>query len=204
MSTPRGTFNSNKRKSKGRDEKSVEESLVDIYNKLESLITSDTMEKMIHKLKSDIRKENEDMIQKLESRIFDLENSNDRLKQTVQSQEETIIELQKVQCEVYSKYNDLEQHGRKNSIRISGLRDTSDSESVDDCVKTVVSFVNRKLNIPVQSEDIDIAHRLGKFNKDRPRNIIIKFVHRRKKHEIIRARRQLKGTVCSSQFFPPC
>ena len=43
-------------------------------------------------------------------------------------------------------------------------------------------------------KDIDIAHRLGRYSRDKPRGVIVKLVHRSKKHEIVRARRKLKGT----------
>lgn len=50
--------------------------------------------------------------------------------------------------------------------------------------------------MPLQSCDIDIAHRLGTFDstKKTTRAVIAKFTHRRKKHEILRARTVLKNS----------
>ncbi|XP_060081921.1 sialoadhesin-like [Ylistrum balloti] len=83
---------------------------------------------------------------------------------------------------------------RKNSLRIAGLEDISPKVTAEECVEKIVTFVNDKLNVSLCSEDIDVAHRLGKFSKTKPRNVIVKFVRRRKRHQIIKSRRKLKGT----------
>jgi len=55
-------------------------------------------------------------------------------------------------------------------------------------------MVNEKMEVPVSLEDIDVAHRLGKFNNAKPRAIICKFTHRLHKASVIQQRRKLKGT----------
>lgn len=88
----------------------------------------------------------------------------------------------------------LEQHGRKDSIRIVGMEDTSERESVEECVQKVVDLLNDKLDVGLCKDDINIAHRLGKFRRNKPRNVIVKLTRRRTNHDILHKRRKLKNT----------
>ena len=50
--------------------------------------------------------------------------------------------------------NDVEQYSQHNNIRITGL----EPKEGEDCQTTVVSFLNKKLNVSVSTEDIEAAH----------------------------------------------
>ncbi|XP_033727750.1 uncharacterized protein LOC117317072 [Pecten maximus] len=145
-------------------------------------------------LREEIRRENRELIERLEGRVFDLEEQNEDLKQTVTKLEQHLSDSEDKRIELEIKQNDLEQHGRKNSIRIVGLEDSNRNETVEDCVGKIVSFVKDKLKVAICKSDIDIAHRLGPFQRGKPRSIICKFTHRRKKIEIIQGRKVLKGS----------
>ncbi|XP_033725206.1 uncharacterized protein LOC117315171 [Pecten maximus] len=77
-----------------------------------------------------------------------------------------------------------------------GLEDSNKNETVEECVEKIVKFAKEKLKVTIDNADIDIAHRLGMFQRDKPRNIICKFTHRRTKFEIIKQRKVLKGSRC--------
>lgn len=175
--------------SDGKDKRSIEERLDDITSALSSMITREYLDRKITSLKKDISDENKELIDRLEGKIIDLENENEDLKNTVEKLESRVEEIQE---KADGKINDLEQHGRKDSIRIIGLEDGSEQETVEECVVKVVNFVTDKLEVQLSKDDISIAHRLGRFRRNKPRNIIVKFTRRRKKHEIIRARKVLK------------
>ena len=49
-------------------------------------------------------------------------------------------------------------------------------------------------DLDLQPSHIDIAHRMGKHQKDKHRQIIVKFNSRMKKDQITRKRKLLKGT----------
>lgn len=104
--------------------------------------------------------------------------------------DEQIASLQEYKSDI----NDLEQHGWKNSLRIVGMEHNTERETVEECIDKVVVLVSKTLDVRLEIRDIDIAHRLGKFKKNKPRTIIVKFTHRTKKAEIIRGRRKLKGS----------
>ena len=91
--------------------------------------------------------------------------------------------------------NNLEQYTRRNSVRIYGINDRNPKESPIETARTVVQLVNDKLHLSISTADIDIAHRMGRFRSDANRPIICKFISRISKHEVVKARRMLKGTA---------
>ncbi|XP_033731169.1 uncharacterized protein LOC117320790 [Pecten maximus] len=177
---------------------SVADRLDELSAKLENSVTKEYMDSIVFKLKEDIQTEiqrqNEELVNSFKLRINTLESENEELKDKVSLLEQRQCDSDYTINDLECKFNDLEQQGRKNSVRISGLHDPSVKESVEDCVKKVVEFSNTKLGVSLRPEDIDIAHRLGKFDNSRKRTVIVKLTHRTKKQELVRARRILKGT----------
>ena len=63
---------------------------------------------------------------------------------------------------------------------------------LEECEKKILSIIRDKLTVDVRREDIEAVHRLGrKQEKDTPREIIVRFVSRRVRDSVIRARRNL-------------
>ena len=80
------------------------------------------------------------------------------------------------------RYTDLEQYGRRNNIRISGIKDSSTRpETSENTLNKMVELLRSKLKIDITEADIDVTHRLGNFNADRNRRVLVKFVSRRHK-----------------------
>ncbi|XP_033740525.1 uncharacterized protein LOC117327576 [Pecten maximus] len=169
---------------------STDERLDEICVVLASL--KDDMRSQIRALGDEMKAENRDLVERLESRVMDLELRNDVLNKKVTLLEQQVIDLKENQRKQEWVDNDIEQQGRKNSIRIIGLEDKNRNETVEQSVEKIVNFVKNKLKVPITEADIDTAHRLGPYTGQRPRNLICKFTHRRKKMEIIRNRKILK------------
>lgn len=197
------------KKDKGKDKDGLEEShkgdkggistedkIDHIYKVLSTLMTKDDMDARLNTLREEIKREHQERMDRLESRAFDLEEENEELKQTVSSLEDRLVTAEEKIRNTEHKQNDLEQQGRKNSIRLVGIEDTNQNEPVEETVEKIVTFVKNKLNVQIEGEDIDIAHRLGSFQRNKPRNIICKFTHRRKKFDVLRERKSLKGSGC--------
>ena len=91
--------------------------------------------------------------------------------------------------------NNLEQYTRRNSIRIYGLDDPDRKEPYHVTEKKVTKVLNSALGMHITSQDIVIAHRLGRFNESGNRPVICKFVFRTRKIQAITLRRKLKGTA---------
>ena len=80
---------------------------------------------------------------------------------------------------LYESLDDLQQYSRKNSLEIHGvLEDLYTSE------EDVVIKLSEVLDEPVRGEDIDITHKIYS-GKNKPRNIIVKFISHKKKNCIL-------------------
>ena len=73
------------------------------------------------------------------------------------------------------KIDDLEQYSRRNCLLLHGAVETN-AECTDDIINKTCA---EELVIDVKQEDLDRSHRLGKVkrNDNKPRSIIVKFVH---------------------------
>ncbi|XP_060565096.1 uncharacterized protein LOC132724279 [Ruditapes philippinarum] len=152
------------------------------------------------KVVSDGVKSIEDVIETLRNKVSDLEVKTDQLQEgnhqllhKNKTLQEQIDEREVKVKSLGEKNNHLEQYTRCNSVRIYGVADDV-SETYKDTCKKVISIISDKLQIKVGNGDFDITHRIGKFRSDGNRPIICKFVQRYLKHEVLKARRQLKGS----------
>lgn len=91
--------------------------------------------------------------------------------------------------------NEHEQYSRANNIRIYGLEDKTKEESAEESSAIVIQMLKDKLDLKVFPQEIDIAHRLGKFSTEGNRPVIVRFVRRSLKKKVISLRRNLKGTA---------
>ena len=166
----------------------------------EKLISREDLKAELENTKTDILTRFEERLDKLELRILTGEIENDKLKK-----ENMALKTQcnKMLCDVNSavfssnvarqKIDELEQHTRKNSIRIFGVADKNKTESAEQTTEATVG-VMQKIGVSITKSDIDIAHRLGKFTETSARPIIVKFVSRLHKQQAIYNRRKLKGS----------
>ena len=99
--------------------------------------------------------------------------------------------------ELYESLDDLEQYSRKNSLEIHGV-----PEDLYTSAEDVVIKLSELLNEPIRGEDIDVTHKIYR-GKNKPRNIIVKFISCKKKTAFYKKRTALKN-VRISQLFPHC
>ena len=60
----------------------------------------------------------------------------------------------------------------------------------------MLAIINEKLKLGhITKQHISVAHRVGQFSKGYQRQVIVRFVSRRHRMEVIQARRNLKGSV---------
>jgi len=113
------------------------------------------------------------------AQISDLKIENNRLQQQVEHSN--------------AVFNKHEQYSRRNSVRIFGIREEQ-NESNERCQSKVTNMLKQELGIIITPHDIDTIHRTGRFRNDQPRAIILKFVRRNLKENVLREKRNLKGT----------
>ena len=167
-------------------------------------VTEETLERLLKKQKEDLvaefdKKMKETVagltkhVDKLESENADLKGQIANLSLKLSVIEQRVEENEKHTREVLRRAVNNEQYSRRANLKIYGL-DEAENEVCNDLV---LEFIRNRLFCSVENEDIDISHRVGKCVKDNPkgpRPIIVKFVRRQKKLEVMKKRSQLKNS----------
>ena len=92
--------------------------------------------------------------------------------------------------------NDLEQYGRRNSIRLNNYKPTMPARDEEELTKSVVYFLNESVlrdARPLQIRDIERCHFVGKAKAGRSKQIIIKFAHYHDKRRVFASKSNLKN-----------
>ena len=153
----------------------------------------------LHEIRESLRKI-DGRGEKIESAIFDIQIENEKLKQQIhtllkernewkEEAERTKTNLRKMRKQL----NHTEQWGRKWNLRIWGLQDGKE-ETAEETIAKVVSFIRFELGLAdFQAEQIDIAHRLGRFKHGDRRPVIARFLRLIDRNAVLRVKHQLKG-----------
>ncbi|KAH3863833.1 hypothetical protein DPMN_026834 [Dreissena polymorpha] len=125
-------------------------------------------------MKDDTLKSVEHKLDILEGKLFDMEKENDNLKSKINQLEKQLVttnedkaqnitNLKKILHDKTGQLNNLEQYGRRNNIRISGISESLEkntNESAETTTNKIVHILKEKFpKINLQESDIDIAHR---------------------------------------------
>lgn len=128
------------------------------------------------------------------NKITDFEASIKLVSEKLKMLESYKKENEELKNEVYllnNKINDMEQYSKLNNLIISNYPETR-TENVFD----IVTSIGESLGVTINNNDMDAAHRLqlNARSKD-SRNIVVKFVSRRKKDEFLSNYRRKKNSV---------
>ena len=115
------------------------------------------------------------------------------LRTAIADRDATITALQSELQLLQEDHDALEQYGRRNGLRISGLPEKEN----EDTTTAIVDLANEVLKVepPLQREDISISHRLKKPRNARaqePAPIIVRFLRRVDRNRVISERKKLK------------
>ena len=190
-------------------------------SKFKQMITTNILQEAIAQLKEDLKEEVRKEVSYITNKVKVLENSIIDLRTETDTIRNEMSDLD-VRCETLSGHNqalktennnlhdrikeanyslkikekeinDLEQYTRRNSIRIYGINDTNARETAEETTEKVIAMMGNELGINLEHRDIDIAHRIGRYQQDGNRVTICKFVSRFHKLQAVRLRRRLKG-----------
>jgi exosome complex exonuclease DIS3/RRP44 len=115
--------------------------------------------------------------------------------QTIITEKDEVIEHLQQRLSTLEQHNDeLEQYSRRNSVRVTGIREDEDKE----CYMHVIDTLNENLPClpePITISEIDRLHRSGKPRQDgTPRPVLIKFTSYQYRQKLMQKRSALKGT----------
>ena len=149
------------------------------------------MKNNMDELKATIRGQNVEIanlrasFNKAMKQFDDAERDLTETRKIVDQQQEEIAEL-------YDLQDHLEQYTRKNSLEIHGIPEKAYETTEEEVLKLA-----NALNLPVNPQDIEISHKLGRKGA---KPIIVKFVSHKVKTNMSKARTKLKNVSFSSLF----
>lgn len=95
-----------------------------------------------------------------------------------------------------NKCDDAENRLRRSNLLFFGIADKQD-ETWSQSESRILSFCSKELDITINSQDIERAHRLGHFQPGKNRPIIVKFMRFKDKGQILSASSKLKNSSFS-------
>ena len=134
----------------------------------------------------------EQQLNSLKVSLSKVMKANDAMKVELQALRKKVNDQKSEMDELYESHDDLEQYTCKNSLEIHGVPENFYTSTED-----VVIKLGEVLNVPIQSEDIDISHKLYS-GKNKPKNIIVKFISHKD-----RAQKRLDMRSKTQVLFPP-
>ena len=136
-------------------------------------------------IKSAVSQINETLIK--EVNIVKKENSE--LKKMVNTLEQKVMKLER-------DVDDGEQYSRRNSVRISGVGESSEEDT-----DRIILNIAKDLEADITLNDIDRSHRVGKSRNGRPRAIIVKFTSYRARRALYSKRMNLRHLNAGRNVF---
>lgn len=162
----------------GRQE-SIEEKVKRVV--AEALQDRDTMQVLATLVKDHVVTEHRALVTELQKTISENTSVITELKRSIEEKDK------KINC-LESKLDDLEQYSRRQCLRIFGIEE-SRQENTDQIAVEIAEKVGVQLSV----QDIDRSHRIG-VRGERPRPIILKFTSYRKRSEVFKSKKALKGS----------
>lgn len=92
--------------------------------------------------------------------------------------------------QVKQKVDSLEQRAKNNNIRLMGLKEV-DNENTMDMIKNIL---DKKLKLSVDDADIVSCYRVNQKLPNRPKHVLITFRDNQLKNKIYRMKKMLKGS----------
>ena len=170
----------------------LKEMLVDIQISIQSILreNKETRREVVQ-LKETVL-EQKTTIASLKTTVVGLEKQCAKNEKDLAAARKTIEEQCEEIAELYSLQDQLEQYTRKNSLEIHGV-----PESAYRSTEEVVLKLAEALEVPVQSQDVEISHKLPSKGM---KAIIVKFVSHKVKTQLYKERVKLKNVNISDLF----
>ena len=139
-------------------------------------------------------------VDKMESRVFDVEAEKDKLKTETRKIQENNKDLKK-RIDQYDKenrqlrrnQNDHEQYLRRWNCRVYKVPE-EERETANSCIKKCAKVFTKDVRVKVTEADIDVAHRIGPPPpKGRSRPTIVRFLSRQARDLVVSNGKNLKN-----------
>ena len=114
---------------------------------------------------------------------------NDRLNHEAIEAKKEIWDLWDKIYHLDKDLSQFQQYGRRENIEISGIPESVHANFLE---KTVIHILRRIGVYNLNPDEIIGCHRLKKLHKDKPANVIVRFMNRKRAHQCLRNRQNLR------------
>ena len=144
--------------------------------------------KAIEKFKTDIM---QPMLKHKDDEITELKNKLEQKNQKISDLETKVVKLEK-------SHKDLEQYGRRQSIRLNNVQ----LPDIADCEQVVLNVLNKAMPIhgKINADETERFHPIGKPNRKGNRQVIVKFLSYKTKARVYDARFNLRNVYMTEDL----
>ena len=176
---------------------SIEETIARSIEKSMTSCLNLAVETALRKFKEDVM---DPQIKQKNGEIKTLRNEISLRDQQIESLQDTVTELESSVGKLTKGLNDLEQYGRRQSIRLNNVNLQGDSE----CEAVVLGILNKALPLgeKLNPEEIERCHPIGKLNSKNNRQVIVKFRAYKTKARVYDSRFNLHNVYMTEDFTP--
>ncbi|CAH1798620.1 unnamed protein product [Owenia fusiformis] len=169
-------------------------------DKLNSLVTKEDYKAFKEEMKMDMRSVIEESMKEsmatFTAELKEIKKENEMIKTDMNSMKANMAKMQEDIKLLTLENNHNNQYSRKGHLRILGIPDDGNNIS-EKCIEQVVIAVNKNMDgdCHLKEDDIEVAHRLPnlKHQEDKPRPMIVLFLSRKVRDNLLRKRKALKG-----------
>ena len=130
-----------------------------------------------------------DRVNRADHKISSLTQENDDLKERVRELEVNVVDLDNRCINLDCGLEQLEQYGRRNSLRFHNVPLESESADTDDAI---ANLCTEKLGVTITADDICRSHRIGRANRFGSYQVICRFRNWKLKNKVFTNKRKLK------------
>ena len=160
---------------------------------LTASITASVTESLKDTIKSDISATVNDAVasalQPLTLQVSELSGRVDNNEWNIGSMQEAQDEATERVEQLEVGLEELEQYGRRNSLRFHNV-ELSDTDNCDD---VIVKLCEEKLEVKIETDDISRSHPVGRPNRNDRRQLICRFKNWKVKNSVFSQKSKLKG-----------
>ena len=120
----------------------------------------------------------------------ELHNQLRPFKDDIIAKDAEIKDLKNTIGKLESKVEELEQHGRRDSLRIAGIPENTEHDDTDTAILNICQAIS--VDPPVEPSDIAVLHRLGKPKHGKTRQVIVRFATRNVRERVYSAKKNIK------------
>lgn len=126
-------------------------------------------------------------------KVSDFEIAIAKVNDHIKIIEELKTENNKLKGDVSSlnmRLNELEQYSRANNLEIQGVHEKNNEN-----LFTIIEKITNFLGVKIDPNSIESIHRVQSFNRDQPKNIIVKFLSIKSKNQILTAAKTKRASL---------